>query len=603
MPNAYDRRRLPASDKDPNRVLDFGDIGEVITDAGTLIRDSITKVINEKAGIDLSSWEAFLASLEDGEGIDLPGLLVALATLQDAFAALGEVVNVEDLLERLSSWRIMPWQWGDGVPLALVSKESASLTAVGNFPNAAAIGDNPFWVFDPDVSSVADGTGSARCTADGTMKALHSVQFPVVPGEAYPYRGGFRWRGLASTGSPIKLGLKLFHTNGTQSDVVLGAIAPPGADSASGSHMDFVQVAGEWTAPAGVERAWLRALVEPGATAGSVWFDGGFVDTPEGVPDWLRWVLDMFGIGGLVDAIDGDTDNLLATFVEEKLNPLNLIKDETIRGAVKGMLDTLASLLRKLPLIGGQLSDSIQNFADAMEAQNDVVIGTASRTEQIAAALGRGVPAADDFERSALGARWRVITSNGGSVTVNGHDLVMAHTETTDYVLLDTEKTASSDYQTITMVLGSAPGFNTVLLTDARGHNDGWGRCTDFTTWATRTGIRVRWSGQNKVIRLSAWVNGTEVVVLFNAAVKSASAGSTLTVELGVLVAEQPRRFIIRVDGSIVAGGDIVESGTASQFGASHRRRGLGGRTEKLGVGDLAVSPDPGLVKQWAATG
>lgn len=540
------------------------------------------------------------AGIAEGDGF--PTVEQITDGVGDIFETIANVLGLDEVLELISSWKILPWQWGeDGVPLGLVKKGAQSLVAVSNFPNAASIGDNPFWSFDPDITSTADGTGSAKATADGSLKVLHSVQFPVTEGEAKPVRGRFRYRDLVATGTPLKLGVREFRTNGTQTDVTIASVPAPSGDSATANHLDFVHLSGTYTAPAGVERAWIRAIIEPGATAGEVWFDEGDADTSDEAPDWLQWLLDLFGLGGLGDAVGGDTDNIIAQFITGKLNPSQLLQDETIRQFVKGLLDTLASILRLIPFVGDDLSDSLDNFAEAMTAQNDVVIGTAAQTSQIAAALGRGVPAADDFERAALGSRWRVITSNGGTATCNGHDLVMSHDEETEFILLDLDKQAAGVYQTGEIVLGSAPGFNTVLLASARGHNDIILRADDFTTWGARKMLRARWSGQNKNLRLSAFVGGSEVVTLFNGTVATASAGSKLTLEAGVRETEQPRRYILRINGAIIPGGDIIESGTASSL--TGLRRGLGGRTEKLGIGDLAVSPDPGTVKQWTATG
>lgn len=537
-----------------------------------------------------------------GSALGIPNLDSFLPQLGTAFQGI-DLANPGAILskvtELLSSWKILPWQWGDGIPLGLVSKASRSLVAVGNFPNAASIGDNPFWSFDPDVTSTADGTGSARATADGTQKVLRSVQFPVQEGVAVPARGRFRWRDLVSTGTPLKLGVREFHADGTTTDVTVAQIAAPGTNSADAGHMDFVQLSATYDPPAGVSRVWLRAIVEPTATAGTVWFDEGDADTTDEAPDWLAWLVGLFGLGSLDDAMGGDVDDILSGFISGKLNPLDLLEDNGIRDFVKGMIDQLTSILRLIPFVGDTLGDSLENFADGMEAQNEVVVGTASSLSQLAAAMGGGVPDADDFERTTLGPNWRVIKSNGGSVTVDGHDLIMGHDDDTDIILLKTDKLASTDFQTGEIVLGSAPGFGTVLVDSARGHNDIILRASDFTTWATRTMIRCRWSAQNQNVEITAWVNGSKVATIFNGALQSATSGSRMMLECGVLGV--PRQYIVRINGAIAK--DVVESGTASQLGAGFRRRGLGGATEHLGVGGLAISPDPGKVKSWAVTG
>jgi hypothetical protein len=328
-------------------------------------------------------------------------------------------------------------------------------------------------------------------------------------------------------------------------------------------------------------------------------FGGWFGDSEDlmgNFDDMLGGVLGLFGLGSLNDLATGDPTDILSSFVTGQLNPLALLEDGGIRDFVKGMIDQLTSILRFIPFIGDTLADSLTNFADGMQAQTETVIGTASSLSQLAAAMGDGEPDADDFERTTLGANWRTIFSDGGAVSLDGHDLAMTHNDDTDFILLKTDKQAKGNFQTGEIVLGSAPGYNTLVLDSARGHNDVWLRCSNFTDWATRTGIRCRWSAQNKNVKISAFVSGTEVTTIFNGALQSASAGSSLKLEAGVLGVA--RQYIVRINGAIVK--DVVESGTASALGPAYLYRGLGGATENL-IG--VATPDPGKVKVWTVTG
>ncbi|MCV7069010.1 hypothetical protein H7H51_30795 [Mycolicibacterium farcinogenes] len=89
---SYDRR-IPDNDKDPLRnLLDFNDPMGAIADAagevGEQIRNAFVFVIRELTGIDLSSWDAFIASLDDGKGIDLPFLMQGLQTVAAIFGGI-----------------------------------------------------------------------------------------------------------------------------------------------------------------------------------------------------------------------------------------------------------------------------------------------------------------------------------------------------------------------------------------------------------------------------------------------------------------------------------------------------------------------------------
>lgn len=343
----------------------------------------------------------------------------------------------------------------------------------------------------------------------------------------------------------------------------------------------------------------------------------------------LQSILNAFkgGSGGLVSDLSSRIQNLTTggLFNAASLNNtanlpvLNQDRVSGLPGFISGLLSAPSTLIGALsdtnvPGIGTLLDNLFgginrtsttghthDEVLDSITSQNEAVVGNAAQLSQVVAAFGDGTQDADDFERATLGSNWRVITSNGGSAVTNGHDLVMSHTDTTEYILLKTDKTATGNFQTSEIVLGTAPGFGTILVDSAYGHNDVWLRCTNFTTWATRTGVRCRWTANNKTIRLSAWVNGTEVVTLYNAAVTNAVAGSRMLLETGV--SGVSRRFVVRINGSIIPSGDVVESGTASQVGSSNLWRGLGGRTEHLGIDPFSISPDPGTVKNWMATG
>jgi hypothetical protein len=94
---AFDRK-IPDNDHDPNRnKLDWNDPMGAIADAagetGEKIRNAIVEVIKQLFGIDLSGWDNFLVSLNDGKGIDVPGLITAFTVLQELVANLGQAIT------------------------------------------------------------------------------------------------------------------------------------------------------------------------------------------------------------------------------------------------------------------------------------------------------------------------------------------------------------------------------------------------------------------------------------------------------------------------------------------------------------------------------
>lgn len=618
--------------------LDLSIIETVLTEG--IIAAIVEAITGGGGGLSaLTAWAAAIPGLSTvlgWFGLDPGGDETDLISLIASFLTGGSPLNANNLFNIGNLLGVLN--------IGNISNKPQNMLDNPDFREAISLVGGGIWTYDAvDGKTVP---GCAVTTANGVVpRILRSNAIEVAEGDELDLGVSVKWSGLAYTGTaPIKLQVvHLVYNPVTQefdegSTVDAVTVASPGANQST--WLDWLD--DDYVVPAGVTHICLQLYVGANATTGTVKFDDGLV-LKTGLLQML-WIgglleqfLEIFGVfgnttGGLAGLSTGmallqnlvsnllslvglagfDLDDLnkspmlfnpssfLSTFITNGMNPLNLLEDNIIRNFFKQFLDQITSVLRLIPFVGDSIADSLEGFEEGMAAQTDTVIGTAATTSQILAALGTGNPAADDFERTDLTARWRVIKSNGGSVSVNGHDLVMSHDDQTDFILLDTEELAGSDYQTVEITLGSAPGFDTVLLDSAYGGNDAIVRASNFTTWATRTMVRCRWLS-NRNIRLSAWVNGSEVVTLYNATVSSASAGSRLSVQAGV--DGNPRRFVIRVNGSVIPNGDIVESGTASQYGASYRYRGLGGRTDILGIPPLAATPDPGKLKQWTATG
>lgn len=91
MPRSYDLRPA-AITHDPEQRLDTAPpkLADLSFDGFV---QGIVKLINDLTGINLASWDAFIASLMDGKGIDLPGFGGALTIVQAAVASVGNWVQ------------------------------------------------------------------------------------------------------------------------------------------------------------------------------------------------------------------------------------------------------------------------------------------------------------------------------------------------------------------------------------------------------------------------------------------------------------------------------------------------------------------------------
>lgn len=311
--------------------------------------------------------------------------------------------------------------------------------------------------------------------------------------------------------------------------------------------------------------------------------------------DLLGGLLGFLGLDSLSDLASGDPTDLLTSFITGQLNPLALLEDGGIRDAVKELFDGLVSILRLIPFVGNDIADSLSSALDAVSGQTDIVVGNSATLSQVLAALSSGNPDADDFERTSstnLGANWdQYQTGSGAKIsTSNGHDAVFAINLLTagEWVARKNNKQAAGDNQVSEVVFATVPA-----TFGANGHNDVWLRMTTFSSYATRTGIRFRYSG-NGAWSLDWMSSGTATNIGSGTASLKATAGATLRFEAGVGVT--PRRFKAYMNGTPIM--DVTEVGTTSQYGASYLYRGFGGKSESVLANFL-----PGSLRQWTAAG
>lgn len=319
-------------------------------------------------------------------------------------------------------------------------------------------------------------------------------------------------------------------------------------------------------------------------------------------------VLSMFGGATSPTQANNFISNLLGiignpagiTSAPGTFNPAGAqIQDQNLPG-VLGILGGLFGGIMGLP--GGGASQT--QAADAVAAQADVVVGHSAMLAQVLAGQAPAPSDPDDFERVSstnLGPTlWDQYFSGSGTwATPNGHDASWTGNFTTDFVCRRKTTQSVTDAQISTIVLGTAPHTSIIPL-PANGHNDAWVRMSNFSTYATRTGVRVRFSG-NGGWRLSAFSNGAEVAVLATGTVTAPAAGATISLE----AVTNTRHFIVKLNNTTIPGGDVTEVGTASQLGTAFRYYGHGGRAEYVTffIPPFFQLSRPGSLRQWTAVG
>ncbi|WP_208857750.1 hypothetical protein [Mycobacterium parascrofulaceum] len=249
---------------------------------------------------------------------------------------------------------------------------AANLWPLGVFPNADSIAGNGVWVFDAGVTRTADGSGSMRVIADGTMKAIHGVPTAVVPGQQFAPSVFVQWEGYSGTGAPIQLHIKQYHRVGDTATyigtVVLTTLGPT---TAAGG---WAELTGIYTAPAdgSVNEIRGRIVLTQNAAAGTLHFDDAtarnklLADWISGLPEGLQDVLTR--LQALVDTIHntltGATDfgHTLPELIEALKNVPNdfvrgLLGPGTLGGTVLGLVDAVVSGAVGQSGTGAELAD------------------------------------------------------------------------------------------------------------------------------------------------------------------------------------------------------------------------------------------------------
>lgn len=393
------------------------------------------------------------------------------------------------------------------------------------------------WDYDDTDGEI--GLGCAVVTADGHLNELVTNQIPVREGDNMSFAISTRWEGLSYTGSdPIVLGVTEYLNESEVGDTDLDTIAAPAADE-----MDWPldgsagALAADYTVGAGVDEIRMRLKIGANLTAGTVkWDNGGAVKT-DGIRDDA-----VPGVGTTIDNITNSFFNLSGT----------------------GFTHNEA--------------------ATAMTAQSGATTGNAAQIAALWSAMSTSpVPGVmDDFERAAnssnIGGDWDENYGSGsGHWGLDGSNAYwVGGTGDRESLCrwIGTDSTSDTDYQTNTVILGSAPGaVPGLFFTTECGNNDVIGRCD--STEQNYIRFRVRADGTWK---LHKCVSGT-LTQMASGTGPAAGAGTSLTLICGDKANAVARHYILKVNQQVVyndtGGGDA-----SSQYGASYRYRGFGALAE-----------------------
>lgn len=273
-----------------------GTAAEQLMDWADGLPNQILEWIRDHIGIDLSSWSSFLASLEDGRGIDLefvPGIIRALQGI-DLSSPGAVLAAIKNALTRL-------------VSVGSLTDEPVNSLPAGTFP-AGSMPASQDWELGDSLTD--DGTFSAMVVADGKPHAFRSGKnptdtFAVTPGQTVALSVDVRHQSASWSGPVILFQVVPYADGVPGAPVTLAEYTP-----ATGT-VDKWTLSGSWTVPDDVTGGQTRVLITDQALAGTFWCDNVFVDRkplikqgwveslPEALQEGLsRWQLTLDTLNG-----------------------------------------------------------------------------------------------------------------------------------------------------------------------------------------------------------------------------------------------------------------------------------------------------------------
>ncbi len=484
-----------------------------------------------------------------------------------------------------------------GIPAQLLgigslTNNNPNLLSNGGFDSANAIHGSGSNGFDWDNGQGHTTGGALKITADGTLKAVKSNPIAVAQDDELAMSVWVKWTGVTATaGQPFKLQLVKYF-GGLQ----VGAPQLVQAVTTSGAAGGWSQLTGSYTIPAGLDQVRLRLVVEPWVSEGLVWWDDASL-TKNGMIQmgWISGLLDIFNrILGVFGPFFGNLGSIF------NLGDLSLMSGDTGTFDPAGVISIADNLLPGIGTILSNVFDGITGLTGggrshdemfvAVTGQTDTLAGLASATAAFVAANGPGNPDSDDFEgRTTMGGNWVVVQSSGSNQLAipNSHD---AHySGSGEFVARKDNIQAAGDGHTSTTVLAtSIPAWPFFTPLPFGGYTSVWLGMTNFTTYATRTGVQFEVNsnayGGSWTLK---WYSSGAATTMATGACGVPSSGSSISLDV------TGNKYTGTVNGKIVC--DFTDAGNIATRDASHRYRGFGGR-----VNGGQGAPD---YKQWVADG
>lgn len=321
--------------------------------------------------------EQFVAIFEDALGTDF--LTGPWQDLLDGLLDGSWPVNAVSLFGDLSS------NLFSMLPINILAAPKTMPMTGGTFPNADSVKGAGVWIWDPTVTRTADGTGSMRVSANGTLRAVRGETISISEGQKITLSIWVKWFSYVGAGPTVQLHAVRFDDN----DVELGTDFVAQITPTSGTAGGWTELTGAYTVPSGVAKIRPRFSVTSGATSGQLNFDDGTYTVSSNFIDNLTQWFRVPAIGDLfTDPLSFIPSDLIPEPVRNTIDTVF----QAITGLVRvdNLLSELADVLRAIPFgnilgVGGpaNIGSSVLGVIDSLVGGFVGAIGTGASIADI----------------------------------------------------------------------------------------------------------------------------------------------------------------------------------------------------------------------------
>jgi hypothetical protein len=300
-----------------------------------------------------ASWEELLQEV------------AGIATASDPLSVLGSVLR-DGIFGAIPTWRLPL------IPYTSIGDTQPNFLLNPLFLGSQSIHGGGIWTWDSTLYRTNSGSdsGSAKVSANGTLRVLRSNPIPVAEGQKLQIDTHVAWTGMVAGANPIQIGVE----DNNSVDTVIDSVTLPGTVTSDWAApppgASFDVMTGTYTVPAGVDQIVIRLIVNATATAGTIWF--GDASEKQIQPLDPGWILDLvpkianLDLDGLFDAsaltnIENIPAIAMASIIDLESNLASLLP-------ISDWQDLLNGLYDKLNLTSGSTGIDLTQLLTAFQA-------------------------------------------------------------------------------------------------------------------------------------------------------------------------------------------------------------------------------------------